>query len=94
MDCEFNSVSLDTICAALTYAMGIEAPACAAAPNEALCAYVDKALGGKKADRVFMYNPDAIAQWVYEKYPQLFTEAKARLGLELPFCTVMRHRAL
>ena len=84
-----NETSLDTLCAALAYAMGIEAPECAAAPNEALCAYIDEKLQGKKADRIFMYNPDAVAQWVYEKYPQFFTPAVKRTELELPLCTVM-----
>ena len=84
-----NTTSLDTVCAALAYAMGIEAPACAAGPNRELCAYIDEKLNGKKADRIFMYNPDAIAQWVYEKYPQFFTPAKKRTELELPLCTVM-----
>ena len=57
-----NPVSLDTLCAALAYTMGIDAPACAAEKNETLTAYVDEALHGKKADRIFMYNPDAVAQ--------------------------------
>ena len=84
-----NPISLDTLCAALTAAMGVEAPKEAAAPVSALVDYVAETFQNEKADRIFMYNPDAIAQWVYEKYPQLFTEAKSRLGLELPFCTVM-----
>jgi len=84
-----NPVSLDTLCAALAYAMGIEAPACAAEKNEALSAYVDKALHAKKADRIFMYNPDAIAQWIFEKYPQFFTEALKKTEVQIPFATVM-----
>ncbi len=62
-----NKKSLDTLCAALCYAIGIEAPNMAAEANPDLCEYIDKVLDGKKADRIFMYNPDAIAQWVYEK---------------------------
>ena len=81
--------SLDTLCAALCYAMGIEAPACAAEPNEALCKYIDKKLKDKKADRVFMYNPDAVAQWVWKKYPQLVTEVKERTDVQIPLCSVM-----
>ena len=84
-----NTQSLDALCAALAYAMGIEAPACAAPACPELTGYVDKALGGKKADRIFMYNPDAIAQWVYEKYPQLMKEAVAGTSLAVPFRTVM-----
>jgi len=81
--------SLDTICAALCYAMGIEAPACAAAPSPELCAYVDQKLGGRKADRILMYNPDAVAQWVQEKYPQLMKEVPARTEIALSLTSVM-----
>lgn len=84
-----NQISLDTLCGALCYAMGIEAPEFAAAPNADLCAYIDRVFAGRKADRVFMYNPDAIAQWIYEKYPHFLGEATARTELRLPFCTVM-----
>ena len=84
-----NQNSLDTLCAALCYAMGIEPPQFAAAPNGELCTYIDRTLGGKKADRIFMYNPDAIAQWIYEKYPHMFNEAKRVTEVEAPFCTVM-----
>jgi len=81
--------SLDTICAALCYAMGIEAPACAAPASPELCAYVDDKLAGKKADRILMYNPDAIAQWVQEKYPQLMKEVPVRTEISLPLLSVM-----
>ena len=68
-----NRTSLDTLCAALAHAMGVAAPEKAALANPGLVDYVDKTIG--KADRIFMYNPDAIAQWVYEKYPLLTAEA-------------------
>ncbi len=84
-----NNSSLDTLCSALCYAMGIDAPKFAANPNSTLCDYLDQKLDGKKADRVFMYNPDAVAQWVYEKYPQMFKEITNESPLEVPFCTVM-----
>ena len=85
----YNPVSLDTLCAALAYAIGIEAPANAADADERLVQYVDKAFGGKKADRVVMYNPDAIAQWLFQKYPLFFREAVSRTELALPYRTVM-----
>ena len=62
--------SLDTLCAGLSYAMGIDAPKEAHEKNEALCSYVDSAFGGEKADRILMYNPDAIGDWLYRKYPR------------------------
>jgi len=89
MESNLNKNSLDTLCAALAYATGVEAPEKSAAPSPELCAYVDEQFGGKKADRLFMYNPDAIAQWIYEKYPQLCKEATALTDIKLPFQTVM-----
>jgi hypothetical protein len=85
----YNPNSLDTICAALAYALGIEAPSEAAAANADLVAYIDSVFGGERADRVIMYNPDAIAQWMYEKYPGLVKGAKNRADIEIPLCSVM-----
>lgn len=84
-----NPNSLDGICASLAYAFGIEAPNEAAAPNEDLISYIDNAFGGEKADRVVMYNPDAVAQWIYEKYPEFVKQAKKRADVEIPLATVM-----
>lgn len=89
MSKEFNKISLDTLCASLCKAIGIEAPKQAADSCDRLDEYVVEALKGQKADRIFMYNPDAIAQWLYEKYPQLFKEVKMRTDIEVPFATVM-----
>lgn len=85
----FNQHSLDTICAALAYAMGIEPPKEAAAANPTLVDYIDEKLQGQKVDRIFMYNPDAIGQWVCEKYPHYTFEIRESTELELPLRTVM-----
>ena len=84
-----NERSLDTLCAALADAIGIERPEHAAEPNEILSAYINEKMGGKKVDRIFMYNPDAIAQWIDEKYPKLMREVPAITDIAVPFQTVM-----
>lgn len=89
MNDHLNELSLDTICGALSEIIGIPAPEKAAAPAEALVNFAMQAFQGKHADRIFMYNPDAIAQWIYEKYPAFFTEVKERTGIEMPFRSVM-----
>jgi len=89
MNPEYNEKSLDTLCAALCYAMGVDAPKEAAEANTTLTEYVDKAFGGEKADRIVMYNPDAIAQWIWEKYPQLVREVAEKTQLRLPLRSVM-----
>ena len=85
----YNPNSLDTLCAALCYAMGIEPPKSSANANVDLCKYIDKVLAGETADRIFMYNPDAIAQWIFEKYPQLFEGTTERTDIKIPLCSVL-----
>lgn len=82
-------VSLDALCAALAYVMGVEPPEQAAPADGRLTEYADKIFRGRKADRVFLYHPDAVAQWIFEKYPQLMKEAVDRTELRLPYRTVM-----
>lgn len=86
---KLNEQSLDRLCGALAYAMGIQAPEKAAAPSLDLCMYINEKSNEKKVDRIFMYNPDAIGQWIYEKYPSLFLEADKYTELKIPFQTVM-----
>ena len=82
-------VSLDTLCGAYAYAMGIASPKMAAPGHPALMKYLDEALMGEKADRVFLYNPDAIALWIWEKYGQLLQPVEEVTTLEVPLCSVM-----
>ena len=84
-----NTNSIDSICASLAYAMGIDPPKQAAPKNWELTNYIDKVFDGKKADRVVMYNPDAIAQWIYEKYPHFFNDVTKRTDVKIPLATVM-----
>lgn len=44
------------------------------------------AFGGEQCDRVFMYNPDAIALWIYEKYADKFAPLKEKAR----YSTVLR----
>ena len=84
-----NNTSLDTLCAALCYAAGIEAPAQAAEANPTLCAYLDAQNAAGACDRIFMYNPDAIAHWVSDKYPDFIAEVKKLAPQALPLRAVM-----
>ena len=86
---ELNKISLDTVCSTLCYAMGLEKPKESAEKNDVLASYIDEKFMGEKADRVFMYNPDAVAEWVYKKYPYLFENAISHTELEVPLCSVM-----
>ena len=80
---------LESLCAALAESFGIAAPSAAAAPDERLTAYVREKTGGKGVDRLFLYNPDAVADWIYRKYADFCAEAVQAAPLELGYRTVM-----
>lgn len=86
---EYYPDSLDTLCAALCAAIGIEAPAEAAAPNKTLTDYVDRIFEGRRADRIFMYNPDAVAAWIADKYAPFMREVPTDSSVDVPMRTVM-----
>ena len=80
---------LQSLCAALAASIGAEKPARSESANGMLLEYVESKTSGAGVDRVFMYNPDAIATWVYEKYADLLLPVTERCELEIPFRTVM-----
>lgn len=79
-----NSISLTGLAATLADALGVERPAEANAPIKSLAAMVNG-----QVDRIFMYNPDAIALWLYQKYTGLFDDVVKHTQLTLPMCAVM-----
>ena len=84
-----NGASLDTVAGAICEIMGVESPKGAATPNVDMLNYANSVFEGEKADRILMYNPDAIAQWLYEKYPYLFAETEKRTDLKVRFAAPM-----
>ena len=89
MEMKRNEISLDTITCSLCDIMGIKPPKYADNTCDIMTDYAKRVLGDKKADRIFMYNPDAIAQWIYEKYPNLFLETVRRTDIEVPLLSPM-----
>lgn len=81
---EKNTPSLGTLASAICQMSGVTPPKGAMAPADEVMEYVSRVFGGEKADRVFMYNPDAIGSWLYAKYPNLFKSTVARTELVLP----------
>lgn len=57
-------------------------------PHAALTALAAGKAGGT-VDRAVLYNPDAVALWLYEKYPDIFRPAGERSDIALPMTSVM-----
>ncbi len=82
----YNSWSLTGVAAALTGALGVEAPHQAAEANQALAALTASA---GPIDRILMYNPDAVALWLYQKYTEYYLPLQKHISLTLPLQAVM-----
>ena len=81
----FCPLKLTGVAASVCNALGVDAPESADNPIDVL----KKLTHGKSIDRVFMYNPDAVALWIFEKYTDLFTPVMLNADVTLPLQTVM-----
>ncbi len=69
--------------------MGFSMPKEADLPNEIVLNLAKEYFDNKPIDRVLMYNPDAIALWLYRKYTELFTPVIQSTQIALPIHSVM-----
>ena len=84
-----NSVSLTGVAASLAKAMDVPPPSEAEPPITAIECLVQKKTAHGKVDRVFMYNPDAVAMWLYQKYTDYYLPMLEHVELTLPLRAVM-----
>lgn len=69
--------------------MGFDAPKGADAPNELVLGAAETWLGNGKVERALLYNPDAIALWLYQKYTALFAPVAKNSQVAIPVYSVM-----
>lgn len=86
---ELHSIGIERVAATVCGLLDIPSHDGAAHPIPEVLSAAKGAFGGKHADRIFLYNPDAIAQWVYEKYRVDFAPVEDAATLCLPMCSVM-----
>lgn len=85
----YSSICISSVKASALEIAGIEKPENIENPNPVLTALAEKKLGTEKVDRVVIYNPDAVALWVYQKYTSMFTKAALCSDVALPMLSVM-----
>jgi predicted AlkP superfamily pyrophosphatase or phosphodiesterase len=81
---ELNNISLTRFASTVSAIMGIDPPDKADKPVEAIVS-----LYKGKADRVLIYNPDAIAMWLYTRYFDYFAPVIQNTPVVLPFLSVL-----
>jgi len=80
----YNTECITGVCQTIDSLLGIEGHEGAAAP---IASVLENASGA--CDRIFMYHPDAVAAWIYEKYRALFAPLEKRADLKLPMLSVV-----
>ena len=85
----YNSLCISSLKASVLELMGMKLPENNENPNPLIKALAKKKLGDKKIDRAVIYNPDAVALWLYQKYTHLFAEAAVNSDLAVPMLSVM-----
>lgn len=84
----YNSIRISSVRATALTLAGLPCPPDAEAPNPVVTALAAHK-GVSTVDRVVLYNPDAIALWLYQKYTPRFAAAALRTDLALPMLSVM-----
>ncbi len=85
----YDSIRITSAAATVCDIMGVEKDAKFESANPIVTALADKKLNGRKADRAVLYNPDAVALWLYQRYTEKFTPALLESDLALPMLSVM-----
>ena len=84
-----NAISLTGVAASLAKAIDIPSPTQAASSIEAINRLIQANTSRGKVDKIFMYNPDAVAMWLYQKYTDYYLPLLDHAKLTLPLRTVM-----
>ncbi|NLX92427.1 MAG: hypothetical protein GXZ02_00930 [Clostridiales bacterium] len=82
-----NSVSITQIAATVADVMGVEPPLQAEEKIDWLSALL-KSYANGKVDRTVLYNPDAIALWLFQKYTADFAPVLKHTQVGVPLKTV------
>ena len=86
---EENQICITSVKNTVLEALGIEQSEGNAPANEEVIRLVKEKFGGEKADRVVIYNPDAVAWWIFEKYKDMFAPALEKSGVVMKMRSVM-----
>ncbi len=84
----FNSISIKATAATITAVLGLEKPNLAQDPIDQVLKLVTKKSKSGKAQKVFVYNPDATGFWTYQKYTYLYTPIMENTQLAIPVLSV------
>ena len=84
----FNDFSILNLAKTLADITGVEPPQHAKGGVDAITSLVKQKTGKNTVDKMLIYNPDAVGQWVYEKYFDLFPAVRENTDIAVDYLTV------
>ena len=85
----YSSICISSVKSTVLELFGIDKKEDNDVPNPVITALAEKKLNGEKIDRAVIYNPDAVALWLYKKYTDMFTKAAISSDVAMPMLSVM-----
>ncbi len=85
----YSSICISSVKSTVLELFGIDKKDADSLSNPLVNALAAKKLNGKKIDRAVIYNPDAVALWLYKKYTDMFTKAAISSDIAMPMLSVM-----
>ncbi len=85
----YNSICLTTVKNTVLDMLGVECSERGDCVNPVLKRLRQNKLGEKRCDRAVLYNPDAVALWLYQKYTENFFSAMLCSDVAVPMLSVM-----
>lgn len=85
----YSSICISSVTASVLKLFGMDIPESIDSANPVIDALAEKKLGGEKIDRAIIYNPDAVALWLYQKYTPMFNKAILDSDVAEPMLSVM-----
>ena len=83
----FNSIPITRLAHSLTDAMGVEPPHQAEEPIPMIETLVKTYCSSGKAEKMLIFCPDAIGQWLIQKYTMDFAPVLRHTQLQIPLCS-------
>lgn len=78
----FNDISIDRVAATILSLLGVE-------KDEKMSPEIELVTENRRCDRVIMYNPDAVAEWIYEAHRDMFSPILKKIDINIEMLSMV-----
>ena len=77
-----NEVSIDRVASTILSLLEVE-------KDNEMASEIEKVTENRKCDRVIIYNPDAVAEWIYEAHRDLFSPILGKIDINIEMLSMV-----